>query len=221
MHPQAGPLMPAAFLPVAESAGMMHAIGEWVLAEACRQARAWRQAGLPPVRIAVNLSASQFRQERLAAAVTGALQRSALEPELLELEITETAVMTNVELAAALMSRLKETGTRICLDDFGVGNTSLVYLKQLPIDTLKVDGSFLRTVENNPTDAAIVSAIIGIGDSLGLLVIAEGVETLGQMRFLRDRGCNTMQGFLFSRPVPPADVPDLLRDGSLRIQQVA
>jgi EAL domain-containing protein (putative c-di-GMP-specific phosphodiesterase class I) len=191
-----------------------------VLAEACEKSRGWRQASVEPVRIAVNLSASQLRQQRLTAVVRQVLRDSALDPQLLELEITETAVTMNVELAAGLMARLKDTGVRLCLDDFGVGSTSLMHLKELPIDTLKVDGSFLRTVEANATDAAIVSAIIGIGDSLGLLVVGEGVETSGQMQFLRERGCDTMQGFLFSRPVGAADVPAMLRQGSLKIECV-
>jgi len=194
----------------------MQPIGEWVVGEACRQSRRWQDMGLEPVKIAVNLSPSQFRHQRLTRVVDHALKETGLLPGLLELEITETAVMVNVGMAAELMSRLKAVGIRLCLDDFGVGNTSLVGLKQFPIDTVKVDGSFLRMVETSPTDAAIVSAIIGIGDSLGLLVIGEGVETPGQMRFLRERGCETMQGFLFSQPLPPAEVAGMLRESALR-----
>ncbi len=218
-HPEMGMLMPNEFLPVAEESGLIQPIGEWVVAEACRQSRAWQDEGLEPMRIAVNLSASQFRHQRLHRVVETAIREAALSPELLELEMTETAVMMNVGMGADLMARLKAVGVRLCLDDFGVGNTSLVRLKQFPIDTVKVDGSFLRTVDINPTDAAIVSAIIGIGDSLGLLVIGEGVELPGQMRFLRERGCNTMQGFLFSRPRSAEDAARILR-GSLRAETI-
>lgn len=144
---------------------------------------------------------------------------AAICPELLELEMTETAVMMNIGVATELMFRLKQVGPRLCLDDFGVGNTSLVHLKQFPIDTVKVDGSFLRAVETSPTDAAIVSAIIGIGESLDLLVIGEGVETRGQARFLRDRGCHTMQGFLFSGPVDAEEAGRLLRAGALETNE--
>jgi len=219
-HPEMGLLMPGEFLPLAEETGLMQPIGEWVVGEACRQSRLWQDAGLQPVKIAVNLAASQFRQQRLTRVVERALKDTGLSPDLLELEITETAVMMNIGMAAELMARLKAVGVRLCLDDFGVGNTSLVRLKQFPIDTVKVDGSFLRTVETNPTDAAIVSAIIGIGESLGLLVIGEGVETPGQMRFLRERGCETMQGFLFSQPVSPPEVARMLRESSLRAETI-
>jgi diguanylate cyclase (GGDEF)-like protein/PAS domain S-box-containing protein len=215
-RPEMGLVMPREFIPLAEETGLMHPIGEWVVGEACRQSRAWQEAGLEPTKIAVNLSASQFRQEGLERVVGRELRMASLSPELLELEINETAVMMNVSVAAELMSRLKRVGVRLCLDDFGVGSTSLVHLKQFPIDTVKVDGSFVRAVETSVTDAAIVSAIIGIGESLDLLVIGEGVETPGQVQFLRERGCDTMQGFLLGRPVGAAEVEGILRESGVR-----
>ncbi len=214
-HPDMGLLLPGEFIPLAEETGLIEPIGEWVLLEACKQNRSWQEAGFEPVRMAVNLSPSQFRQKRLTRAVAQALRDSNLDPAWLELEITETAVMANVSYAVQLMARLKENGVRLCLDDFGIGHASLRYLKQFPVNTIKVDGSFLRTVESNPTDAAIVSAIIGIGESMNLQVIGEAVETPSQLQFLRERGCDIMQGFLFSQAVNANAATELIRQNKV------
>ncbi len=210
-----GGVSPARFIPLAEECGLIVPIGEWVLQAACRQARAWQDAGLPPVPVAVNLSALQFRRSDIVATVAQALCNSRLDGRWLELELTESLLMQSGPDVAATLERLKALGVRLSIDDFGTGYSSLAYLKRFPVDQLKIDQSFVRDVTGNPDDAAIVRAIIQLGQSLRLEVIAEGTETPEQMDFLRREGCSAAQGYLFSPPLPPDAVAELLRIGTL------
>ncbi|HSN68959.1 MAG TPA: EAL domain-containing protein, partial [Thermoanaerobaculia bacterium] len=201
-NPEQGLVLPDDFIPAAEVSGLIIPIGNWVLREACRQARFWqRQKGTDLV-VSVNLSARQFAQADLAAQVKQALDESRLQPRLLELEITETNVMQDVEKTARVLRELKAIGVRIAIDDFGTGYSSLSYLKDFPVDTLKLDRSFVRDLIA-PQDAKIVSGVIAMAHSMSLTVMAEGVETLSQLDFLRANDCDKLQGFLFSRPLPP------------------
>ena len=200
-HPERGLLAPAQFVPVAEDCGLIVPIGQWVLREACRQARAWQQAGLPPMPVAVNICALEFRHGDFLAGVRAILTESRLEPRYLELELTESVVMHDVESAAAVLRDLKSMGVLLAIDDFGTGYSSLSYLRQFPIDTLKIDQSFVRDMTTDPVDAAIVSAVIGLGRTLGQRVVAEGVESRDQLAFLKTRSCDEGQGYYFARPV--------------------
>jgi EAL domain-containing protein (putative c-di-GMP-specific phosphodiesterase class I) len=173
-----------------------------VLLEACRQAMAWQAAGLPPLRVSVNLSSRQFRSEALFEAVSEALRASKLAPQLLDLELTESLLIDNVDHAMGVMGKLKAIGTAISIDDFGTGYSSLGYLKRFPIDSLKIDKSFVRDIATSPKDAAIVNAISALARSLGIGLVAEGVEEPWQVEFLRARHCTEMQGYLFSRALP-------------------
>jgi len=211
-HPERGLLAPKDFLEVAEDAGLIVPIGAWVLRTACAQAAAWQRRGLTPLEVAVNLSASQLRFENLADTVASALDRAGLAPELLLLELTESVVM-EADSAAQSIARLyalKDLGVRLAIDDFGTGYSSLSYLKRLPIDTLKIDRSFVRDLLVSPQDAAIVEAIIAMARSLGLRVVAEGVETREQLDVLRRAGCHEVQGYYFSRPRPASEIPALV-----------
>src|SRR5688500_658746 len=205
-HPEWGLVEPARFVPLLEETGLIVPVGAWVLAEACRRAKLWQSAGLPPLRVSVNLSSRQFRSEALFEAVSEALRASNLSPQLLELELTESLLVENVEHAMGVMGKLKAIGTAISIDDFGTGYSSLGYLKRFPIDSLKIDKSFVRDIATSPKDAAIVKAISALARSLGIGLIAEGVEEAWQAEFLRGRHCTEMQGFLFSRAVPPEQV---------------
>lgn len=205
-HPELGMVGPAEFIPLAEESGLIFPLGEWVLEEACRQAAAWQAEGLPLLRIGVNLSGYQLQQPGMAGIVKGILQRAGLAPEWLELEITETVLMQNPALAISVLEEIRELGIRISIDDFGTGYSSLAQLKQFSVNTLKIDKSFIRDLEHNPTDAAIATAIIAMGACLNLQVVAEGVETEGQLSFLRDKACQGAQGFFFSGPVPAEEV---------------
>ena len=209
MHPEWGMLEPARFVPLLEESGLIVPVGAWVLAQACKQARAWQDAGVP-LRVSVNLSARQFRSDTLIEAVSGALSDSGLAPQLLELELTESLLVENVEHAMQTMVRLKAIGTSISIDDFGAGFSSLGYLQRFPIDCLKIDRSFVRDLANGTKDAAIVDAISGLARSLGLGLVAEGVEQQGQAEFLRARHCTELQGFLFSRPLPAEALAEIL-----------
>jgi diguanylate cyclase (GGDEF)-like protein/PAS domain S-box-containing protein len=203
---------PDAFIPLAEENGLIVPIGAWVIEEACRQMAAWRSSGLPPIRVAVNVSARQFQQENLALTVAQALRANDLEPQWLELELTESAVMGSPEKAAAALQELKNIGVRISLDDFGTGYSSLGQLKRFPIDSLKIDRSFVRDISTDPDDAAIATMIIGLAHSLKQTVVAEGVETEAQLKFLQSQHCDEMQGYFFSRPLPPEQFTSLLRN---------
>jgi diguanylate cyclase (GGDEF)-like protein/PAS domain S-box-containing protein len=202
-HPEHGLVSPADFIPLAEESGLIVPMGEWILKTACEQVQAWHAAGYDLRHVAVNLSGRQFRQQaQLVRAIDMALRAVGLEPGRLELEITESVLMRNAEETVRSLHLLKEMGLRISVDDFGTGYSSLAYLTRFPIDTLKIDQSFVRDITSDPADAAIVGAVIAMAKSLDLSVIAEGVETRDQLVFLRDRGCRYMQGYLFSKPVP-------------------
>ncbi|MHB8494786.1 MAG: putative bifunctional diguanylate cyclase/phosphodiesterase [Casimicrobiaceae bacterium] len=200
-HPERGLLAPAQFMPVAEDCGLIVPIGQWVLREACRQARAWQQAGLPPMPVAVNICALEFRHGDFLADIRTILTESRLEPRYLELELTESVVMHDVESVAAILRALKSMGVLLAIDDFGTGYSSLSYLRQFPIDTLKIDQSFVRNMTTDPVDAAIVSSVIGLAKALGQRVVAEGVESREQLALLKTRLCDEGQGYYFARPV--------------------
>jgi diguanylate cyclase (GGDEF)-like protein len=209
--PELGAVSPAKFIPLAEETGLILAIGKWVLRTACAQCMAWQRDGLPPVRVSVNLSPRQLGDPELVAAVRDVLAETGLQPDLLELEVTESSVMHNVERALEVLTALKDMGVRLAIDDFGTGYSSLAQLKRFPIDTLKVDRSFIRELPSDSEDRAIAEAIIAMGKTLSLTVVAEGVETREQQDFLRERACDQMQGFYFSRPVAADDFAQLLR----------
>jgi diguanylate cyclase (GGDEF)-like protein len=202
-HPQRGMVPPNVFIPIAEEAGLILSIGEWVLRQACAQMRAWLDSGLPPLRVSVNLSARQFRHGDLTAVVCSALEDAQLQPGYLELELTESSIMHDAEASAATLQLLSTMGVHISIDDFGTGYSSLSYLWRLPLDKLKIDRSFVRELLSNPDDVAIVKAIISLAHSLRLGVVAEGVETLEQLEHLRELGCDQYQGFYCSPAVPP------------------
>ncbi len=209
--PILGSVTPTQFIPVAEESGLIVPIGRWVLKTACAQNAAWHHAGLPPVRVAVNLSLRQLSDEFLIDDIKNALNDSGMDPELLELEITESMVMHNPIRMIAVLKDIKKLGVRIAIDDFGTGYSSLAQIKNFPVDTLKVDRSFIRNITKDAEDDAITDAIISMGKTLNLTVVAEGVETVEQMNFLRDHSCDEMQGFYFSKPVLPEEFADLLR----------
>jgi diguanylate cyclase (GGDEF)-like protein/PAS domain S-box-containing protein len=200
-HPDLGLVSPADFIPVAEETGLILPIGEWVLRTACLQNKAWQKAGFPPMRMAVNIAARQFHEQSLLKIISKVLDETGLEPEYLELEITENSIMQNTETTIALLHELKKMGVRLSIDDFGTGYSSLSYLKSFPIDTLKIDKSFVRDITNNPDDAAIATSIITLAHSLNFNVIAEGVETGEQFSFLKEQLCDDVQGFYFSKPL--------------------
>jgi diguanylate cyclase (GGDEF)-like protein/PAS domain S-box-containing protein len=204
-HPERGLLRPSQFVPIAEDCGLIVPIGRWVLREACRQARAWQAAGLPPVPVAVNISASEFRHKDFLAGVRAILAETKLEPRYLELELTESVLMQDVESTAAVLKALKSMGVLLAIDDFGTGYSSLNYLRQFPIDALKIDQTFVRDGTTDTGDAAIVTAVIALGRSLRKRVIAEGVETREQLAFLKSHFCDEGQGYHFSRPVIAAE----------------
>jgi diguanylate cyclase (GGDEF)-like protein/PAS domain S-box-containing protein len=214
-NPELGLVPPNRFIPVAEECGLIMPIGRWVIRTACAQNAAWLRAGLPPVCIAVNLSPRQFTDPKLSAHIVEALEDAGLPPELLELEITESMVMHDIEQAVRKLSDIKALGVRLALDDFGTGYSSLSQLKRFPIDTLKVDRSFIRDIPGDAEGGAITEAIIALGKSLGVTVVAEGVETFEQQRFLSQRACDELQGFYFSRPSHANAVAALLRDGTV------
>lgn len=206
-HPELGMVPPAKFIPLAEETGLILPIGEWVLRTACAQNKAWQAAGLPAVSVAVNLSARQFRQEDLVKSVTTALADTGLEARYLELELSESLIMNNPEADITTLKKLKTLGVRLSIDNFGTGYSSLNHLKRFPVDRLKIDQSFLHDINTDPDDAAITQAVITLGHSMNFNVISEGVETEAQLAFLRDRGCGDgAQGYLFSRPLPAADL---------------
>ncbi len=208
-----GTRSPAEFIPVLEETGLIVPVGEWVLRKACTQARAWQFAGLTHLRISVNLSPKQFREKELPQKVESILKETGLEPGSLELELTESVLMDDQKYSVAVLDQLKELGALIALDDFGTGYSSLGFLKAFPVDTLKIDRSFIRDIGEDEEDRAICSAIVNLGQALKLQVMAEGVETEAQMGILREQGCHLIQGFLFARPMPPDDVWNWLTTG--------
>jgi EAL domain-containing protein (putative c-di-GMP-specific phosphodiesterase class I) len=220
-HPDFGMVPPAKFIPLAEETGLIVPIGQWVLEHACRAARALHARGFGELHVAVNLSPRQFRERDLARSVALILERTGLPPRLLELEVTEGSVMENAEVAIRTLHDLKAMGIHLSIDDFGTGYSSLAYLKRFPIEALKVDQSFVRDITSDPDDAAIASAIIAMGHSLRLTIIAEGVETTDQLAFLRERECHKVQGFLFARPMPMEQMAAYLDEQIRRIKSAA
>jgi len=210
-HPELGMIPPADFIPLAEESGQILQIGEWALRSAVRQVKSWMDAGLAPMVVAVNLSAIQFRHPHLPELVTQILDEEKLAPQYLELELTEGVAMEDAPAAIAVMDRLHARGIRMSIDDFGTGYSSLSYLKRFKVYKLKIDQSFVRDISQDPEDRAIVSAIISLASSLGLQTIAEGVETEGQLAFLREQGCNEVQGYYFSKPLPADDFVAFMR----------
>ena len=214
-HPELGVLAPMQFIPLAEETGLIVPIGRWVLKEACAQNMAWQHRGLRPVSMAVNLSPRQFADENLLQDIDEALAASGMSPVLLQLEVTESMVMRNVSRAVKVLDAIQSRGIRLAIDDFGTGYSSMSLMKQFPIDTIKIDRSFVRDLPRDSEDQAIAQAIISMGKALGMTVIAEGVETTEQQAFLRNHACDEMQGFLFSKPLPPQQMAELLRSPTL------
>ena len=209
-HPPRGLISPVQFIPVAEECGLIVPIGRWVLREACRQAQAWKQLGLGPIRVAANISSVELRAPSFVAGVKAILAQTGLQPALLELELTETFLMQDSTSTAEVLKAIKDLGVGIALDDFGTGYSSLSYLRRFPIDTLKIDRSFVRGLGADADDASIVSAVIAMGKSLKMRVVAEGVETREQLAFLREQGCPEGQGYYFSYPVVAAEFTQML-----------
>ncbi len=212
-NPELGMVYPIKFIPVAEDCGLITPIGRWVLEEACRQNKTWQTEGLPPISIAVNLSPTQFiyRQQHIADMIADVLNITAMEPQYLEIELTESAVMHDPERAAQILRQLNAMQVKLAIDDFGTGYSSLSYLKRFPITKLKIDRSFVRDLVTDPEDRAIASAIISMGHSLNLKIIAEGVETSEQLEFLQGEGCDEAQGYYFSEPLAAGELSKLLR----------
>ena len=201
-----GAVPPSAFIPVAESSGLILPIGQWVLENACIQGQAWHTAGRRLERVAVNVSALQFRQSAFVQSVAGALHAAGFDPRLLELELTESVIMRDFAESACKIAGLREMGISISIDDFGTGYSSLSYLERLPVDALKIDRSFVQKIVPGQPRPALVSAIIGLAHSLGMQVIAEGIETEYQRDLLTELGCDLGQGFFYSKPVAAADL---------------
>jgi len=209
-HPSMGMIYPAKFIPIAEETGLIIPLGEWVLTTACTQTRIWHDAGFSTLRIMVNLSARQFKQQNLVNTIRQVLQKTGLDPHYLELELTEGIIMQNNMAILKTLHELKALGILLSIDDFGTEYSSLSYLKRFPIDTLKIDRSFVQDITTNPDDAAIVTAIIAIAESLKLKIVAEGVENKEQAAFLRKLHCNNIQGYVYSHPLPAVDIGHLL-----------
>jgi len=215
-HPQRGMIPPSEFITAAEDTGLIGPLGEWVLREACARGRAWDEAGYPPLQVAVNCSAQQFRRESFVETVHRTLGETGFPAARLELELTESVILERSEEVIACFRALDDMGVGISIDDFGTGYSSLSYLKRLAIHQLKIDQSFVRDISSDPEDAAIVSAIIAIAHSLGLQVVAEGVETAEQLAFLRSLGCDMAQGYLFSKPLPADEFAHLLNSWNVQ-----
>lgn len=212
VHPTRGVVSPVEFIPLAEECGLIGPIGEWVIQEACRQARVWQDNGVPSLRVSVNLSASQFRESGLVESIRRALDDAGLEARYLEVELTESAVMSDPEQSIDILEQLSKMGVLVSVDDFGTGYSSMSYLRRFPIDKLKIDRVFIDEIVSRPEDASIVRAIVSLAHSLRLKVVAEGVETPAQLEFLRAAGCDEYQGYHFSRPLPAIDFERLIRE---------
>ncbi len=218
-HPQRGLLAPADFVPIAEDSGLIVPIGRWVLREACRQAQAWQDTGLSPVAIAINTSALEFCAKDFLVSLRGILEETRLQPRYLELELTESVLMQDARSTDSILHTLSAMGIHLAVDDFGTGYSSLSYLRRFPIDTLKIDSSFVNSMTHSENDASLVSAMISMGKSLKQRVIAEGVETAEQVAFLRDQQCDEGQGFFFSHPVvAEALTPMLVSDAAAKLK---
>ncbi len=214
-HPELGSVLPSEFIPLAESSGLILPIGEWVIDTAITQLASWMQRGMAPMTLSVNLSSVQFRQSNLPQLVADKLNQAGVPAAMFGLELTESVAMTNPQAAIAIMDDFHDRGIRISIDDFGTGYSSLSYLKRFQIDKLKIDQSFVRDIEHDPDDKAIVHAIISMAANLGLETLAEGVETQGQLDFLRAKGCTQAQGYFFSKPVPPAQFEAYVRGSTM------
>jgi EAL domain-containing protein (putative c-di-GMP-specific phosphodiesterase class I) len=212
-HPSLGLVAPAQFIPLAEENGLIVPIGEWVLHQACSQVMAWRRAGLPLVKLAVNLSARQLQHSNLVAMVDQVLADTGLPVACLELEITETAAMADMAASIARLQELRHLGVKISMDDFGTGYSCLSYLKQFPLDGIKIDRAFVKDLPHSPVDQAMVKAIIAMAQGLSLSAVAEGVETPEQRQCLQELGCNKMQGYLFGHPQPAIAAAEHLMNG--------
>ncbi|HEY4370437.1 MAG TPA: EAL domain-containing protein [Burkholderiales bacterium] len=212
-HPERGLVSPAEFIPILEETGMIVAVGEWTVREACRQVLEWKTLGLPPAPVAINLSARQFHEQGLEELIPRIVSEAAVEPALIQFEITESLLMNDPEKAALSLHKLRDSGFKLSVDDFGTGYSSLAYLKRFSLDALKIDQAFVRDISDNPDDAAIALAVISLAHSLELKVIAEGVESAAQLDFLRAHGCDEIQGYYLSRPLPAADATKLLTEG--------
>jgi EAL domain-containing protein (putative c-di-GMP-specific phosphodiesterase class I) len=212
-RPVRGLVPPAEFIPIAEDCGLILPISKWVLREACKQARTWMDAGLPPTTMAVNISAMEFRDESFLESVFAILTETGLDPRFLELELTESVLMKRAESAASILQILRAGGVRVAVDDFGTGYSSLSYLRKFSIDALKIDQSFVRQITTTPDDTAIVTAVISMGRSLKLRVIAEGVETQEELEFLQALQCDEAQGYYFSGPVVADEFAGMLKTG--------
>jgi EAL domain-containing protein (putative c-di-GMP-specific phosphodiesterase class I) len=210
-HPELGAVPPDRFVPIAENSGLILPIGAWVLRAACSQARKWQDEGLCAIPVAVNVSAVQFRQQGFRELISRVLSETGLASQYLELEVTESLLLSNTDMTSSVLRELKRMGLKLAIDDFGKGYSSLSYLKQFPFSKLKIDRSFIRDVPANPEDAAITAAIISMAKSLNLKVIAEGVENEGQMSFLRAHQCDEIQGYYFSKPLAADKAADKLR----------
>ncbi|MBI5919111.1 MAG: EAL domain-containing protein [Nitrosomonadales bacterium] len=209
-HPELGLVSPKDFIPIAEDCGLIDQLGNWVLRTACKQNKAWQDAGLPPIRVAVNISSRQFKQKDLFLVVSEALEESGLAPQYLELELTESIFMEEIHTAISTLKRIKQLGVALSIDDFGTGFSSLSRLRRFPIDTIKIDQSFVQELMGDTDSEAVVKAIIALAHNLKLNTIAEGVETEGQRTFLQDNGCQLMQGYLYARPLEPSQFSALL-----------
>jgi diguanylate cyclase (GGDEF)-like protein len=209
-HPVRGPIPPGQFIPIAEDCGLIRPIGNWILREACRQARVWLDAGLPLASMAVNISAVQFRNENFLQGVFSTLEETGLDPKFLELELTESVLMKHAESTEVILKTLRARGVQLAVDDFGTGYSSLSYLRRFAIDALKIDQSFVRQITTTPSETTIVTAVISMGRSLNLRVVAEGVETTEELAFLQAHQCDQAQGYYFSRPVAAPQFADLL-----------
>ena len=208
-HPKRGLILPGEFIPIAEEIGLIGQLDQWVLHTACMQLKAWQEAGGAPMSIGVNASARQLHQGGLVPYVAKVLQETGLDPQCLQLEVTEGGAMEDIERAIIVLNELKQMGVTIALDDFGTGHSSLSYLKRLPIDAVKIDQSFVRDLVNDEDDRVIASTIIAMAHAMGCKVIAEGVENEAQLAFLKEQGCDEYQGFLFSKAVPAQSLPAL------------
>ena len=217
-HPELDLVPPDKFIRIAENSGLIIPIGEWVLRTACSQARQWQDEGLLAVPIAVNVSAVQFRQEGFRELIGKVLEETRLAPQYLELELTESLLLSNAHVTLSVLQELRAMGLKLAIDDFGTGYSSLSYLKQFPVSKLKIDRSFVREVAVNPDDAAITAAIIALARSLSLKVIAEGVENEAQMSFLRLHHCDEIQGYYFSKPLAADKIADKLRTDYPEVQ---
>ena len=210
-HPTRGMVPPVRFIPIAEDTGLIIPLGDWILKEALRHIKQWDEMGLPKISVAVNLSAIQFQQEDLAGSIEKILEESGVPPERLELELTESVVMQDARKADNILSRLSRIGIKLAIDDFGTGYSSLSYLKRFAVDRLKIDQSFVRDMTHNSDDAEIARAIINLGHTLGLEIVSEGVETKEQLELLKQQGCDIIQGYYISKPIPASDIPDFLK----------